>query len=86
RMPVVIEEQDFARWLDCRSQEPRDVADLMKPAQPDFFEAIPVSSLVNKVANTGPEIQARDTGEALAQPEKPKRRKPGADDDQMTLF
>jgi putative SOS response-associated peptidase YedK len=86
RMPVVIEEQDFGRWLDCRSQEPRDVADLMKPAQPDFFEAIPVSSLVNKVANTGPEIQERDTGEALAQPEKPKRRKPGADDDQMTLF
>jgi putative SOS response-associated peptidase YedK len=86
RMPVVIEEQDFSRWLDCRSQEPRDVADLLKPAEPDFFEAIPVSSLVNKVANTGPEIQERDTGEALAQPEKPKRRKPGADDDQMTLF
>jgi putative SOS response-associated peptidase YedK len=86
RMPVVIGEQDFARWLDCRSQEPRDVADLLKPAEPGFFEAVPVSSLVNKVANTGPEIQESDTGDAPAQPEKPRRRKPGADDGQMTLF
>lgn len=57
RMPVVIERQDFARWLDCKTQEPRKVADLMRPVQDDFFEAVPVSSLVNKVANVGPEIQ-----------------------------
>ncbi|TIS58121.1 MAG: SOS response-associated peptidase [Mesorhizobium sp.] len=84
RMPVVIEERDFARWLDCRTQEPRDVLDLLKPAEPDFFEAIPVSDLVNKVANTGPEIQER--GIVGPQPEKVRRQKPGADDNQMTLF
>jgi putative SOS response-associated peptidase YedK len=56
-MPVVIPPEDFARWLDCRANEPRDVADLMRPADPGFFEAIPVSDKVNKVANTGPEIQ-----------------------------
>ena len=33
RMPVVIRPEDFTRWLDCRTQEPRDVADLMVPAQ-----------------------------------------------------
>ncbi len=93
RMPVVIGEEDFDRWLDCRGREPRDVADLLGPAEPDFFEAIPVSSLVNKVANAGPEIQdpeiqEPDTDEASvpADPEKAKRRKPGASDDQMTLF
>ncbi|TIL77318.1 MAG: SOS response-associated peptidase, partial [Mesorhizobium sp.] len=59
RMPVVIDPQDFARWLDCRTLEPRDVADLLRPAQLDFFEAVPVSDLLNKVANTGPEIQER---------------------------
>lgn len=59
RMPVVIQPQDFSRWLDCRSNEPRDVADLLSPAEPGFFEAIPVSSAVNKVANTAPEIQER---------------------------
>lgn len=57
RMPVVIHRQDFSRWLDCRTQEPRDVADLLRPADPGFFEPIPVSDLVNKVANTGPELQ-----------------------------
>ena len=59
RMPVVIEQKDFARWLDCKTQEPRHVADLMKPVQADFFEAIPVSDKVNNFANTGPEIQER---------------------------
>jgi putative SOS response-associated peptidase YedK len=57
RMPVVIKPEDFSRWLDCRSNEPREVADLLQPADPGFFEAIPVSDKVNKVANTGPEIQ-----------------------------
>ncbi|PBC03058.1 SOS response-associated peptidase [Mesorhizobium sp. WSM3860] len=84
RMPVVIEERDFARWLDCRTQEPRDVLDLLKPAEPDFFEAIPISDLVNKVANTGPEIQER--GMVGPQPDKVSRHKPGADESQMTLF
>ncbi|TJX49736.1 MAG: SOS response-associated peptidase, partial [Mesorhizobium sp.] len=51
---------------------------------PDFFEAIPVPGLVNKVANTGPEIQER--GEVGPEPEKVRRQKPGADDSQMTLF
>ncbi|RWP41536.1 MAG: SOS response-associated peptidase [Mesorhizobium sp.] len=81
RMPVVIDPQDFARWLDCRTREPRDVADLLRPAQLDFFEAVPVSDLVNKVANTGPEIQER-----WPELEKARRRKPGADDSQMSLF
>ena len=59
RMPVVIEPENFERWLDCRTQEPRDVADLLRPAKPGFFEVIPVADLVNKVGNAGPEIQER---------------------------
>ncbi len=59
RMPVVIQPQDYSRWLDCVNFEPRDMADLLKPAEPGFFEAIPVSDKVNKVGNTGPEIQER---------------------------
>ena len=57
RMPVVIQPEDFEKWLDCKTQEPRDVAPLMRPAQADFFEAIPVSDLVNKVSNMGPDVQ-----------------------------
>ena len=82
RMPVVIHPDDFSRWLDCKTQEPRDVADLMAPVQEDFFEAVPVSDLVNKVSNSGPETQA-PVAEVLAV-EKPKSTKP--DSGQMSLF
>ncbi|CAN7564797.1 SOS response-associated peptidase [Rhizobium sp. LjRoot30] len=82
RMPVVIQPEDFSRWLDCKTQEPRDVADLMAPVQEDFFEAVPVSDLVNKVANSGPDIQA-PVAEVLPV-EKTKPAKP--DSGQMSLF
>jgi putative SOS response-associated peptidase YedK len=84
RMPVVIRPQDFDRWLDCINNEPRDVADLLQPVEPDFFEAIPVSDLVNKVANMGPEIQER----VEPKPEDPAPaggKKPPAED-QLKLF
>jgi hypothetical protein len=49
--------------------EPRDVADLMRPAEPGFFEAVPVSDKVNKVANMGPELQERvEPAERIAAP------------------
>ena len=57
RMPVVIRPEEFTRWLDCRTQEPRHVTDLLVPADPDFFEAVPVSDRVNKVSNMGPDLQ-----------------------------
>ena len=56
RMPVVIAPEDFSRWLDCKTQEPREIADLLVTPQPGLFEAIPGSVLVHKVSNTGPEI------------------------------
>lgn len=56
RMPVVVPREEFARWLDCRDREPRDVADLLRPLDPGSLEVIPVSTLVNKVSNAGPEV------------------------------
>ena len=81
RMPVVIRPQDFARWLDCVNYEPRDVADLMQPVDDEFFEAVPVSDKVNKVANSGPDVQQR-VEPATAEPSKPASDPPG----QMKLF
>jgi putative SOS response-associated peptidase YedK len=80
RMPVVIDPQDFSRWLDCVNFEPRDVADLLKPADPDFFEAIPVSDKVNKADNTGPELH---DAIILAEPEPKAAVKSSG---QLTLF
>lgn len=85
RMPVVIEPADFARWLDCKTQEPRHVADLLKPTQLGFWEAIPVSDRVNKVANTEPAIQ--EPGETAPPEPAPKRKiDKSTDDGQMNLF
>jgi putative SOS response-associated peptidase YedK len=71
RMPVVIKPEDFPRWLDCRSNEPKDVADLLQPPEQGMFEAIAISDLVNKVANTGPEILQPVASDALqARPTK----------------
>jgi putative SOS response-associated peptidase YedK len=82
RMPVVIKREDFARWLDCRTQGPRDVLDLLRPVQPDFFEAIPVSDRVNKVANLGADLIERVEPSTPPQKSKPKRQEP----DQLQLF
>ncbi|OHV72279.1 SOS response-associated peptidase [Ensifer sp. LCM 4579] len=70
RMPVVIRPEAFTRWLDCSTQEPRDVADLMVPSSEELFEVIPVSDRVNKVANMGPELQEEVTPATGAELEK----------------
>lgn len=70
RAPVVIRPEHFERWLDCLDSEPRDVKDLVQPVEPGFFEPIPVSDLVNKVGNMGPEVQERvEPKVAEAEPE-----------------
>lgn len=90
RMPVVVQPEDFARWLDCKGQEPRQVADLLKPAPDDFFEVIHVSDKVNKVANTGPEIQqpAEDREQSTELKTAPARtkKKDASPPDQLKLF
>lgn len=83
RMPVVIKPEDFSRWLDCKTQEPRHVCDLFEPVDNDFFEATPVSDKVNKVANMGPDLQDRVEPAPLV--ESPSESKP-PNDDQMSLF
>ena len=82
RMPVVIKPEDFARWLDCKTQEPREVLDLMVPVQEDFFEAIPVSDRVNKVANMGAELHTPVMIEPSTKPPK----KPDVGDGQLSLL
>ncbi len=90
RMPVVIHPQDFERWLDCKTQEPRHVTDLMRPGSEDLFEAVPVSDLVNKVGNVGPDIQERvDPVAALPDPKRASDTKKAAtsqDGGQLSLF
>lgn len=86
RMPVVIAPQDFERWLDTAHTEPRHVRDLLKPPPDDLFEAVPVSTRVNAVANDDgalhdPVEPATETPPAP----KPVRKKPPRKDDDGQL-
>jgi len=57
RMPAVIPPSEFARWLDADGSKPADVADLLRPAPDDLFEAVPISTRVNAVRNDDAAVQ-----------------------------
>jgi putative SOS response-associated peptidase YedK len=92
RMPVVVQPEDFSRWLDCTTQEPREVADLMRPVGEGFFEAIAISDRVNKVANMGPDIlePATESPDVAALEKRSVKKKAGEAEkpapDQLSLF
>jgi len=84
RMPVVIPPAHFERWLDCLHVAPGEVTDLLAPGSEDLFEAIPISDRVNRVANSGPDVQLPVGPPLATQPAAPKPEK--ADDDQLKLI
>ena len=55
RMPVILEPEDWAAWLDPAT-DMSVVQGLMVPAADGVLEAYPVSSQVNNVANDGPQL------------------------------
>jgi putative SOS response-associated peptidase YedK len=58
RMPVILEREDWPRWLDPAT-DMTDIEGLMKPAADGILEAYPVSTQVNRVANDGPQLLDR---------------------------
>src|SRR4051794_29921606 len=55
RMPLMVERDQWAAWLDPRTEKDW-VLDLLVPAAPGRLEAYPVSLAVNAVKNNGPEL------------------------------
>jgi len=55
RMPVIIEPKNFDLWLNPEIQEPDQVKPLLKAYDSKKMTAYPVSTYVNKPANTGKE-------------------------------
>lgn len=53
RQPLVLERDDWARWLDP-AVAAADVLDLLAPRPPGRFEAYPVSRAVSSNRNNGP--------------------------------
>ncbi len=51
RMPCVIHRSDFDRWLDVQNVAAGEAATMLRPVPEDFFDMVPVSARVNKLAN-----------------------------------
>jgi putative SOS response-associated peptidase YedK len=56
RMPLLVEPERYAQWLDPSVDDPARLRSLLVPAAPGFLDAYPVSTLVNNVRNNGPEL------------------------------
>jgi putative SOS response-associated peptidase YedK len=56
RMPLLVEPERYASWLDPTVSDPDDLKALLVPAAPGRLEAYPVSTDVNSVRNNGPEL------------------------------
>jgi len=56
RMPLLVEPERYAAWLDPGTSDPDELLGLLVPAAPGRLEAYPVSTQVNNVRNNGPEL------------------------------
>jgi putative SOS response-associated peptidase YedK len=56
RMPLLVEPERYAAWLDPQTSDPDDLKKLLVPAAPGRLEAYPVGTEVNNVRNNGPEL------------------------------
>jgi|HubBroStandDraft_4_1064222.scaffolds.fasta_scaffold09816_4 putative SOS response-associated peptidase YedK len=59
RMPMVIEPDRWADWLDPAADDPADLAALLAPAAAGGLISYPVSMTVNSVRNNGPDLITR---------------------------
>jgi putative SOS response-associated peptidase YedK len=56
RMPMLVQPENWSRWLDPRVSETDSLRSLLVPAAPGRLEAYPVSTRVNDVRNDGPDL------------------------------
>jgi putative SOS response-associated peptidase YedK len=56
RMPLLVEKDRYAAWLDPSVSSPQELKELLVPAAPGLLEAYPVSTEVNSVKNNGAQL------------------------------
>jgi putative SOS response-associated peptidase YedK len=94
RVPVTIRPDDFARWLDCSSDDAADAMGLLVPPQEGEFACHEVSTRVNHADNDDAQLILPITDEQRAAEAAPKPAKRAAsrkaatpaDDGQGSLF
>ena len=63
RMPVILPEQEYGRWLDPQLDDPVKLQALLKPYPAEQMTAYPVSTFVNSPRSESPRcIEAQDQG------------------------
>jgi putative SOS response-associated peptidase YedK len=58
RMPVILPRNDYAKWLDPEVEDAGKLQELLVPFPAEEMKTYPVSTLVNKPQNNGPECLA----------------------------
>lgn len=56
RMPLVVPEAHWTAWLDTKRSHAQEVQDMLVPPADDFWEAVPVSTRVNRPGHEGREL------------------------------
>ena len=56
RMPVIVPDEAWARWLDPRPTDLGELRALLEPSDEVALEIAPASRLVNDVRNDGPQL------------------------------
>lgn len=51
RMPAIVDERDYEKWLDPKLEDADALKEVLRPAPPEQMTAHPVSSRVNSPAN-----------------------------------
>lgn len=72
RMPVIVQQDDWAKWLDTANVKATGIEDLFAPADNNLLCSYPVSTDVNKSDQDGPELIEEIS--------------PGERDEQLDLF
>ncbi len=68
RMPMIIDPDRWADWLDPATSDRADLRALLVPAAVTGLQVHPVSTLVNAVRNNGPELTKPLAGPLAEQP------------------
>jgi putative SOS response-associated peptidase YedK len=56
RMPLIIEREDYSRWLDCSSGSEKAVLDLLRPYPEGRVTLTAVSPMLNDPRAEGPDL------------------------------
>jgi putative SOS response-associated peptidase YedK len=59
RMPVILADEDYDRWLDSKNENVEELQSLLRPYPAEEMTAIPISTYVNSTKNQGSECIER---------------------------